>query len=186
MSFTFAPLDPDLTPEPGDDGTGTVTPALAGTGTGTGADASPVTGAGAAPGETTCTGTVAVPAFPVPVQRIGWAESLRLSARERAALIADHQRRHRTFWHAVAVFITRPPETWAETEQHLKSRKWLQDWMTGRFRTFCEWENVAWYHLVARPGRNVLRLAQKVFFDRQLGFWAAVIFIGLCVLAKVL
>jgi hypothetical protein len=172
MSFTFAPLDPDLTPEPAA-GTGTVTP-------------EPAAGTGAAPGETTCTGTVAVPAFPVPAQRIGWAESLRLAARERAALIADHQRRHRTFWHAVAVLITRPPETWAETEQHLKSRKWLQDWMTGRFRTFCEWENVAWYHLVARPGRTVLRLAQKVFFDRQLGFWAAVIFIGLCVLVKVL
>jgi hypothetical protein len=206
MSFRLSPLDPDLTPEPADetgtgadarpapapapapqwfsepaDGSGSVVP-----GAGSGDSDGSGTGSENQHGAGSGTGAVLVPAFTVPAQRAGLAERLWLSARERAAATADYQRRHRTFWHAIAVFITRPPETWAETEQHLKSRKWLQEWMTGGFRTFCEWENVAWYHLVARPGRYALRLAEKVFLTRQLGFWAAVAFIVLCVLVKAL
>jgi hypothetical protein len=92
-------------------------------------------------------------------------------ARGRMADAADYQRRHRTFWHAVTVFIARPPETWAETEEHLRSRKWLQEWMTGKFRVFCEWENVAWGHLVSMPAKAVLQNIEKVFFERQAGFW---------------
>jgi hypothetical protein len=122
------------------------------------------------------------------------AETARAGARVRltrwarawVAEFADYQRRHRTFPHAVAVFITRPPETWAQTAAHLETRKWLQEWMTGRFRWFCEWENVAWGHLVARPGKTALRLAEKVFFERQIGFWLALGFIGLCVLIRML
>jgi hypothetical protein len=103
-------------------------------------------------------------------------------ARCRVADAADYQRRHRTFWHAVTVFVTRPPETWAETAAHLQSRKWLQPWMTGKFRVFCEWENLAWGHLVSMPAKAVFQNAEKILFERQLGFWLAVLFAGLCVL----
>lgn len=127
------------------------------------------------------TGSALVPVATVPAQRVGLAECLWLSVRERIALIADKHRRRRTFWHAVTVFICRPPETWAQTAEHLKSRKWLQEWMTGRFRTFCEWENIAWGHLVSMPAKAVLQLSEKVFFERQLGFWLAVLFAALCI-----
>lgn len=117
------------------------------------------------------TGMALVPALTVPGRRVGFAGHLWWSARERMVLIADYQRRHRTFWHAVTVFVTRPPETWAETAEHLNSRKWLQEWMTGKFRWFCEWENIAWGHLVSMPAKSVLQNVEKVFFERQLGFW---------------
>jgi hypothetical protein len=128
------------------------------------------------------TGSELVPALAVPARRTGFAESLLLLLRQRVTLIADYQRRHRTFWHAVTVFITRPPETWAETEEHLRSRKWLQEWMTGKFRVFCEWENIAWGHLVSMPAKAVLQNIEKVFFERQLGFWLGLVSIGLGVL----
>ena len=115
-------------------------------------------------------GTGLVPLLAAP-QRTGFAGRLMLWMQVRITLIADYQRRHRTFWHAVTVFIARPPETWAETEEHLRSRKWLQEWMTGKFRVFCEWENVAWGHLVSMPAKAVLQNIEKVFFERQAGFW---------------
>jgi hypothetical protein len=43
--------------------------------------------------------------------------------------------------------------------------------MTGKFRTFCELENLAWGHLVSMPAKAVLQNIEKVFFERQLGFW---------------
>ena len=48
-------------------------------------------------------GTSLVP-LPAAPRRIGFAARLRLSVCARIALIADYQRRHRTFGHAVAVF----------------------------------------------------------------------------------
>jgi hypothetical protein len=119
-----------------------------------------------------------VPVFTVPVRRVRLAERLLLAARRRIALIADTQRRHRTFWHAIGVFITRLPETRTETETHLESREWLQEWMTGKLRVFCEWENIAWGHLVSIPGRAVLQLVEKVFLERQSRFWIAMAVIG--------
>jgi hypothetical protein len=127
------------------------------------------------------TGTDLALSVPAP-ERVSFTARRLRWARGRIADAADYQRRHRTFWHAVAVFITRPPETWTQTEEHLKSGKWLQEWMTGRFRTFCEWENVAWGYLVSMPAKAVLQNIEKVFFERQLGFWLAVLFAVLCVL----
>jgi len=104
------------------------------------------------------------------------------SARARMADALANQKRHRTFWFAVGVFVTRPPETAAETVLHLESRIWLQEWMTGRLRVFCEWENVAWGHLVSIPGRAVLELIEKVFLERQSRFWIAIAIIAAGVL----
>ena len=206
MSFRRSPLDPGLTQDPAD-GTGAgadARPAPApepspswfsepaggsdGVVPGDGSGGSDGSGPGSEnhDGAGSGTGAEVVPAFAAPAQRVGLAGRLWLSARERAASAADYQRRHRTFWHAIALFIVRPPEEWAETEKHLKSRKWLQGWMTGRFRAFCEWENVAWYYLVARPGRYALQLTGKVLFTRQAGFWFIVAFIVACVLIKTL
>jgi hypothetical protein len=162
--FTLPEMAPDPEPAAGADETAeplTVVPELAG---GSGSD-------GPAPGSEL-----------VPARRTGFAEGLLPLLRQRMALIADYQRRHRTFWHAVTVFLTRPPETWAETEGHLKSGKWLQPWMTGKFRTFCELENLAWGHLVSMPAKAVLQNTEKVFFERQLGFWLGLVSIGLGVL----
>ena len=53
--------------------------------------------------------------------------------------------------------------------------------MTGRLRCFCEWENVAWGHLVSMPAKAVFQLIEKVFFERQLGFWLGLGFTGLCI-----
>jgi hypothetical protein len=114
--------------------------------------------------------TVLVPLIAETVRASAGVRLLRW-ARGRMADAADYQRRHRTFWHAVTMFITRPPETWAETEEHLRSRKWLQEWMTGKFRVFCEWENIAWGHLVSMPAKAVLQNIEKAFFERQAGFW---------------
>jgi hypothetical protein len=107
----------------------------------------------------------------VRVRLIRWAKG-------RIAETTDYQRRHRTFWYAIGVFITRSPETASETEKHLESRKWLQEWMTGRVRVFCERENVAWGHLVSIPGRAALSLVAKIFFERQSRFWIAVTIIA--------
>jgi hypothetical protein len=143
-------------------------------------------------------GTGTNPSVPVAPTTVGTslvpvlAELTRASARvrltrwtqSRIAEIADSQRRHRTFWHAISVFITRLPETRAETERHLESRSWLQEWMTGKLLSFCEWENIAWGHLVSLPGRSVMQLIEKVFFERQSRFWIAVLIILTVVLIR--
>jgi hypothetical protein len=161
-------------------GTGPVVPAGTNAGTDAGTGWYRPTGTDSGTSGTSPSATV-VPAFgtdlvPVPAGPARASARVRLirRAKGRIAETADYQRRHRTFWYAIWVFITRPPETAAETERHLESRKWLQEWMTGRLRVFCEWENVAWGHLVSIPGRAALQLVEKVFFERQSRFWIAV------------
>ena len=174
----FAALARKPCPAPADGTDGTAP--QDGTAGGTGATAlAPEAGGTGAADAVPCADLVPLLAAP---QRLGFAARLMRRTRCRMVLIADYQRRHNTFAHAVTVFITRPPETWAETGEHLESRKWLQDWMTGCFRTFCEWENLAWGHLVSMPAKAVLQLVEKVFFERQLGFWLGLGAIGTCIL----
>lgn len=139
--------------------------------TGAGAGAGPLvphTGAGAGAG--------LVPVLAAPEQRIALPKRLLRSASTRAAAAWASQKTHRTFWHLVAVFLTRPPESFQGQQAHLDSRKWLQPWMTGAVRTFCEKENLAWGWAAIRI-RMVLRVCEqnteKIFFERQWGFWAA-------------
>lgn len=134
----------------------------------------PVPGTGVqAPADGTGTGTVVLAPVPAPLKRAGTGTLLMMSLRDRLGEIAENQRRHRTFWHWVWAGLVSRPETLAEHRDYVKSRAWLEDYMTGWVRDFIEWENVLYGIFVARTVKFACQSADKVF-QRQLRFWAAV------------
>ena len=127
------------------------------------------------------------PGGPVPVdppaRRISTAEHLMLSFLGWAARTADSQRKHRTFWHWVwDGFWNGQPESLGQHRAHIKSRDWLEDYMTGWLRILVEWENVAFALLVARPVKAACLLANRMV-ERQPRFWVT---LGLLILAAVI
>lgn len=105
--------------------------------------------------------------------RVSLLAGLWLTLQERLAGSWEDQRRHRGFGHLLwSWFWETPPESLSEHRRHVKSRAWLQDYLTGDFRKFCEWQNVAYHVLVARPAKIAFQAADKVL-ERQWRFWAA-------------
>lgn len=119
-------------------------------------------------------GTV-VPAIKRPGHRISTAAHVLLSVREWAARMLASQKNHRGFWRWLWYqFAEKPPESLCEVGGYLGSRQWLENYMTGWLRAFCEWENIAWLTLVAIPFTAVLGTLLKVV-QRQSRFWATVL-----------
>lgn len=110
---------------------------------------------------------------PAPLRRADTGTLLMMSLLDRLAEIAENQRRHRTFFHWIWAGLVSRPETLAEHRDYVKSRAWLEDYMTGWVRDFIEWENVLYGTFVARTVKFACQGADKIF-QRQLRFWAAV------------
>lgn len=153
-----------------------------GTGTGTGTEAE---GTGRAPGTGSADGVgteaedtgsadgAGSEVVPVPVRRVGTGTLAWVWLREHAARAAENQRRHRTFWHWIWAGLVSRAETLAEHRKYLKSRAWLEDYMTGWVRDFIERENVLYGIFVARTVKFICQNTDKIF-ERQLRFWIAV------------
>ena len=119
-------------------------------------------------------GTV-VPAIGRPGRKVGTAEHVLLSVREWVARMLASRRNHRGFWRWLWYqFAEKPPDSLRELGGHLRSRRWLENYMTGWLRAFCEWENIAFLTLVSIPFTVVLGTFLKVA-QRQSRFWAAVL-----------
>jgi hypothetical protein len=170
--------DPELLPGPepepaadrlGTDGTSTTAP---GDGTGHRHHGTGTEGTGRAPGTGSADGT-GTEVVPVPVQRAGTGTLALLWLREHAARAAENQRRHRTFWHWTWAGLVSRAETLAEHRDYVKSRAWVEDYMTGWVRDFIEWENVLYGIFVARTMKFICQSTDKIF-ERQLRFWIAV------------
>jgi len=160
----FPGTSPEPFPGTGGSFPGTVPSAAAGT---------VPAGRKAQPG-TELAGTV-VPAIGRPEHRIGTAEHVLLSVREWAARMLASQKNHRGFWRWLWYqFAEKPPDSLRELGGHLRSRRWLENYMTGWLRAFCEWENVAFLTLVSIPLTAALGTLLKVA-QRQSRFWAAVL-----------
>ena len=104
-------------------------------------------------------------------------------ARAQIAEITAYQEKHSTFLHAVWVAVWEtPPETLAAHREHLKSRAWLQDYLTGHIRWLIEHENIAYGILIARPAKATLQTLDKIF-ERQSRFLfaAGVVVVGLII-----
>jgi hypothetical protein len=121
-------------------------------------------------------GTMAgpVPVIAVPEDRISFPHHLWLSLLDRAREAAEHQKRHRTFWHWLwNCFWNTSPETLADHRKYLQSRQWLEDYMTGYVRWVIEWENVLYGVLVARTVKVVCQTIDRNV-QRQSRFWILV------------
>jgi hypothetical protein len=182
--FSVPEPAPDLMPEPAAAPVLSLVPEPGGTGSG--GTTEPAGGSGAVVPGTGSGGTSAalVQAFTVPAQRISFAANLALTLRMRAAIIAADQKRHRTFWHWiwVAAWET-PPETLEAHRAHLKSRQWVQEYMTGRVRWLIIHENIVYGILIARSVKFFCQTVDKVF-ERQSRFWIAVAVIAFGLLIR--
>lgn len=129
------------------------------------------------------TGRELVPVEDLPARRISTAEHLLLAFLGWYARTADSQRKHRSFWHWLwdGVWNGRP-ESLGQHRAHIKSRDWLEDYLTGWLRILVEWENVAFALLVARPVKAACILVSRMV-ERQPRFWVTV---GLLILAAVI
>lgn len=130
----------------------------------------------ARPQEPRLAGTVAgtvLPAVAGPQHKVSTAEHLLLSLRDWAGRTLASQKKHESFWRWLwCQFWEKPPDSLAGLGRHLRSRQWLEVYMTGWLRAFCEWENIAWGVLIAGPVTAVFSTLIKVA-QRQSRSWVA-------------
>jgi len=121
------------------------------------------------------TGAALVPAITAPAGRIGAAEHLFLLLCGWIGRVAASQKIHGSFWRwAWERFWGNQPESLRQHRQHVKSRDWLPDYMTGWLRTLAVWESIAYHCILAR---SVKALCNNVStgVERQSRFWKAVL-----------
>lgn len=131
----------------------------------------------AVPGTAPVPGSELVPATAVPVARLGTTARAALSLRDQAVQALADQKNHKTFFHFIWNWVwARQPESLSSHRDYLKSRAWLEDWMTGPARAFLEKENLAYGILIARPVKFACQNIDKLA-ERQLRMLGAVMVI---------
>jgi hypothetical protein len=122
---------------------------------------------------------ILVPVVTAPPARISTAGHALRSFRAWATRVAADQKTHHSFWAWLwAQVWEKKPDSLEEHASYINSRRWLQDYMTGWVRAFCEWENVIWAVTIGRTlkltGNSISRIG-----ERQLRFWLAIAGVGL-------